>query len=87
LTIEDLNLETAALAHQRGEAILRQFANEAVSGLLHTAVNCGQQLLDVIDITDSRAGLIAVNKRVVGISISYNPSKGEYAQKILISNV
>jgi hypothetical protein len=87
LTIEDPNLQTVDLAHQRGETILRQAAAQAVSGLLRTAVNCGQQLMDVIDITDSRAGLSAVKKRVVGISISYNPSKGEYAQKILISGV
>lgn len=45
-------------------------------------VNCGQQLFDVIDITDERAGLVAVKKRVVGISLEFGPLRGEYVQRI-----
>ena len=47
-------------------------------------VNCGQQLYDVIDITDSGAGLDAEKKRVLGMVLTYNPSRGQYEQRLLL---
>jgi len=50
-------------------------------------VNCGQQLYDVIDITDERAGLSGEKKRVMGLTLIYNPRKGEYRQNLALGVV
>jgi hypothetical protein len=85
--VEDKNLDTVAKAEQRGEAYLRQAEIESVNGSILTPVNCGQQLYDVIDITDSRAGLAAAKRRVIGLTLVYGPRRGEYQQRILLGGV
>ena len=55
--LEDRNIDTVAKAGQRGEAYLREAEIESDGGTIRVPVNCGQQLYDVISITDSRAGL------------------------------
>ncbi len=80
--IEDRNIDTVARAEQRGEAYLRGAEITSVGGYIRVPVNCGQQLYDVIDITDSRAGLDAEKKRVLGLVLTYNPRRGEYEQRL-----
>jgi hypothetical protein len=85
--LEDRNIDTAAQAQQRGEAYLRQSEIAAASGIILVPVNCGQQLYDVIDITDSRAGLAAEKKRVLGLILVYSPRRGEYNQHLWLGAV
>jgi hypothetical protein len=85
--VEDRNLDTADGAGERGEAYLRQAEMEAVNGAILTPVNCGQQLYDVVDITDGRAGLEAAKRRVVGLMLVYRPRRGEYQQRLLLGGV
>ncbi len=85
--IEDSNIDTVAKAQARGEAYLRQAEIESASGAITAPVNCGQQLYDVIDITDSRAGLSGEKKRVLGLTVVYNPSRGEYEQRVSLGEV
>jgi hypothetical protein len=80
--IEDRNIGTVAEAQQRGESVLRQMEIQAAGGTILVPVNCGQQLYDVIDVTDERAGLAAVRKRVLGLVLVYNPRRGEYRQQV-----
>jgi hypothetical protein len=85
--VEDRNLNTIAEAQQRGAAFLRQAEIEAVGGMMLVPVNCGQQLFDVIAVTDGRAGLTAVKKRVLGIVLVYHPPRGEYFQRLELGGV
>ena len=85
--LEDRNIDTAQKAQDRGEAYLRQAEIESASGFIRTPVNCGQQLYDVIDITDSRAGLSAEKKRVLGLTLVYNPRRGKYDERLLLGAV
>jgi len=85
--LEDRNIDTVTKAEQRGEAYLREAEIESGSGTLRIPVNCGQQLYDVIDITDSRAGLSAEKKRVLGLILIYNPQQGEYEQRLSLGAV
>ncbi len=85
--LEDRNINTAVKAQQRGEAYLRQAEIESAGGWIRIPVNCGQQLYDVIDITDSRAGLEAEKKRVLRLSLAYNTRRGEYEQRLLLGAV
>jgi hypothetical protein len=85
--IEDRNLNTAAEAQQRGDAFLRQAEIEAVGGWIIVPVNCGEQLFDVVAVTDTRAGLAAVKKRVAGMVLVYQPQRGEYFQRLELGGV
>jgi hypothetical protein len=85
--LEDRNLGTVAEAQQRGQAYLRQAEIAAASGSILIPVNCGQQLYDVVAITDARAGLAAVKKRVLGIVLGYYPRRGEYRQRLILGAV
>ncbi len=85
--VGDKNLGTVAEAHDRGLAILREMEIEAVGGTIVIPVNCGQQLCDVIDITDAPAGLDASKRRVLGLVLVYQPRRGEYRQRLLLGGV
>ena len=85
--LEDRNIDTVTKAEQRGEAYLREAEIESAGGIIRIPVNCGQQLFDVIDITDSRAGLTAEKKRVLGLTLIHNPRRGEYKQRLSLGAV
>jgi len=85
--LDDRNIDSVAKAQARGEAYLRQSEIESTAGVIRVPVNCGQQLYDVVDITDSRAGLSVEKKRVLGLSLIYNPRRGEYEQRLLLGAV
>ena len=85
--LEDRNIDSVTKAEQRGEAYLRGAEVASVNGSILIPVNCGQQLYDVVDITDSRAGLDAARRRVVGLTLVYRPKSGEYQQRLLLGGV
>jgi len=84
--VEDGNLDTVAKAKERGDAYLRE-AEIKSGGHITIPVNCGQQLYDVIDITDSRAGLDAEKRRGMGIILVFNPSRAQYEQRLTLGAV
>jgi hypothetical protein len=85
--LDDRNLNTVAEAQQRGQAHLRETEIAAAGGNILIPVNCGQQLYDVVAITDARAGLDSANKRVLGIVLGYYPRRGEYRQRLSLGAV
>ncbi|MFC2070315.1 hypothetical protein ACFLTB_03995 [Chloroflexota bacterium] len=85
--LEDRNIDTVTKAEQRGEACLRGAEIESDGSGVRIPVNCGQQLFDVIDITDNTAGLDAEKKRVLGIFLTYEPRRGIYEQRLTLGDV
>ena len=85
--LEDRNVDTVTKAGERGTAYLREAEIASGSGGIRIPVNCGQQLYDVIDITDSRAGLSAEKKRVLGLVLVYDSLSGEYEQKLSLGSL
>ncbi|MHB8104660.1 MAG: hypothetical protein ACYDG5_03880, partial [Dehalococcoidales bacterium] len=85
--IEDRNLNTTAKGYQRGEAFLRKTTIAATEGAMLVPVNCGEQLYDVIEVTDARAGMAAVKKRVLGMTLVYRPHRGEYFMRLELGGV
>ena len=83
-SVIDLNISSVSQAQDRGGSQLRKTSISAAGGYIRTPVNCGQQLYDVISITDSRAGLENAARRVMGIILNYNRLKGEYEQKLIL---
>lgn len=84
---EDTNIDTVEKAQARGEACLREAEIKSGGGAIRIPVNCGQQMYDVIDITDSRAGLSAVKKRVLGLVLVYDSRRGQYHEQLLLGSV
>jgi len=72
--VHDLNLDTAAKAQERVARELRHLEIMSVGGEMIVPANCGQELYDVIDITDSQVGLNQAKRRVLGLSLSYSAS-------------
>ena len=86
--VHDLNLSTPTEAGDRAQVELRRAQTRAEGGEVAVPVNCGQELFDVVDITDSRAGLAAAKRRVVGISVEYRTGpRPRYAQVLKLSGV
>ena len=87
LQLEDRDIDTVTKAQQRGEAYLRGAEIESANGTIRIPVNCGQQLYDVVDITDNRAGLSDEKKRVLGLALLYHPRRGEYEMRLSLGAV
>ncbi|MFQ5879432.1 MAG: hypothetical protein ACE5IZ_04595, partial [Dehalococcoidia bacterium] len=87
--LSDLNLDTVALAQDRAAAELRREAIGSVTGEVVVPTNCGQELYDVVDITDAAAGLAAAKRRLVGLALRYNASgaRAAYEQRLLLGAV
>ena len=85
--LENENIDTTQKAQVQGEAHLRQVEIESAGGYILVPVNCGQQLYDIIDITDSQAELSAEKRRVLGLVLTYHPRCGEYDERLLLGAV
>ena len=72
LQVNDLNLTTTAETQSRAEALLREAAMASLEGEVLVPVNCGQELYDIVSVTDERAGLSAALRRVAGLSLHYS---------------
>jgi len=80
----DSNLDTAALAQERAEAILRQMSLQAKRGNLTVLNNVGQELLDVVEVTDERCGISEEKYRVQVIQTHYDRRQGIYTQRLAL---
>ena len=85
--VRDRNLDSVAKAEARGEAYLREAEIASAGGAIRIPVNCGQQLYDVVDITDSRAGLDAGKKRVIGLTLVFDTGRARYEQWLTLGSV
>ncbi len=85
--MEDRNIDTVDKAQERGDAYLRHAEVASTGGSILVPANCGQQLYDVVDITDIRAGLNAARRRVLGFVLVYSPRRGEYRQRLQLGSV
>jgi hypothetical protein len=67
----DRNLGSVAAAQERADALLRHEEMRSADDGLLVPVNCGQELYDVVEVTDPGAGLSAARRRVLAISLRY----------------
>jgi len=70
--VDDLNLNTLARARDRADAEMRHQEIASGDGEIVVPLNCGQELYDVIAITDESAGLANAQRRVLGLSMRYS---------------
>ena len=73
VTTVDGNIDDAADAEDRSEALLREAAIAARGDAITVfGVHCGIELYDVVDVTDAGAGLTAAPRRVLGYTWRYS---------------
>jgi len=80
----DPNLQTAARAQERADALLREASLRAERGNLVIPTNVGQELLDVVEVTDERCGISQENYRVQAIRTDYDRRHGRYEQRLTL---
>jgi hypothetical protein len=76
----DPNLQTATRAQERADAILRKGSLRAERGNLVIPPNVGQELYDVITVTDTRRGITSKKYRVMDIDANYSLREWQYRQ-------
>ena len=82
----DPNLENADRAQERADAILRKESLRAERGNLVVPVNCGQELYDVITVTDERCGISSKLYRVTGMQVDYSRRQARYTQRLTLAS-
>lgn len=89
LQVHDLNLSSVATAEERADALQRNAALGEEGGEILVPVNCGQELYDVVAITDAGAGLSSARRRVMGMALRYSVDRRSpaYEQRIRLGAV
>ena len=80
----DPNLQTTTRTQERADAILRKESLRAQGGQITVPVNVGQELYDVITVTDERCGISNKKYRVMDIDVRYNRQQGLYQQALAL---
>jgi len=87
LFIRDRNIGSEQDAAARGEAYLSKAAIRTEGGVIRVPLNCGQELYDIVEIYEARAGLSAAKRRVLGMEVLYDTRRSIYEQKLYLGGV
>ena len=86
--VHDLNQDTLAKAQGHAADLVRGLDIQSTSGEVYVPPNCGQELYDVVEVTDARAGLTSAKRRVAALELELDRRSGsKYVQRISLSNV
>jgi len=80
----DPNLVNTTRTQERADAILRRHALEAMAGQITVPANVGQELYDVITVTDDRCGISGTRYRIIAIQTHYDRPRGAYHQALTL---
>jgi len=81
---QELAIPTEAKAGEVASAILAKMRLTTKRGVILIPPNCGQELWDVVQLTDSLGNQLAIKFRVVGIRTEYNPKQARYQHKLIL---
>ena len=82
--IPDPAIPTTAQAGDVASAILSKMRLTGKRGVILIPPNCGQELFDVVQLSDSMANQSAVKFRVVGLRFEYNPKQARYEHRLIL---
>jgi hypothetical protein len=80
----DPAIPTTAQAGDVASAVLSKMRLRGKGGVILIPPNCGQELFDVVQISDAGANQAAVSFRVVGIRFEYSPKQARYQHRLLL---
>lgn len=81
---QELSVPTDSKAADVADSILKKMRLTTKRGVILIPPNCGQDLWDVVEITDSLGNQSAVKFRVVGIRFEYNPREARYHHRLIL---
>ena len=82
---QELAVPTTAQVSSMASAILSKMRLTGKRGvILIPPPNCGQELFDVVELTDKGANQSAVSFRVVGIRFEYNPKQARFKHRLIL---
>lgn len=81
---QELAIPTESQAASMASALLSKMRLTGKRGVILIPPNCGQELFDVVQISDSGANQQAVSFRVVGIRFEYNTRVSLYRQQLIL---
>ena len=87
--VHDASLDTREKTDARASAETRRMAIHTAKGSITVPVNAGQELYDVIEVTDPAVGLNSARYRVLGLETRYaaGPRGSRYNQTIRLGGV
>ena len=80
----DPNLQTSTRAQERADAILRTQQTQGTPATIVVPTNVGQELLDIVEVTDARCGIEQGKYRVTAIQTDYDRRKRQYDQRLTL---
>jgi hypothetical protein len=80
----DPNLEDVTRTQERADAMLRTQQTQQTQATLIVPTNVGQELLDVVTVTDERCGISEEKYRVEAIQTDYDRRQGTYQQQLTL---
>ncbi len=80
----DLSIPTDTMAGEVASAVLQKMRLTKARGFILIPPNCGQELWDVVQVTDAGANQAEIKFRVVGIRFEYNPKQARYEHKLIL---
>jgi hypothetical protein len=81
---QELAIPTDSQAASMASAVLSKMRLTKARGVILIPPNCGQELFDVVQISDTGANQSAVSFRVVGIRFEYNPKQAKYEHRLIL---
>jgi hypothetical protein len=84
---QELAIPTTAQAADVASAVLSKMRLMGKRGVILIPPNCGQELFDVVQISDFGANQSAVKFRVLGIRFEYNPKQARYRHKLILGGI
>ena len=87
--VHDLNLDTSQKAIDQVARELRHQTMNNRRGEIIVRPNAGQELYDVVDLTDSAAGMQAIKRRIMGLRTEYRTigNRPGFTQVLYLGNV
>ena len=81
---QELAVPTSSQAESVANAILSKMRLNKARGVILIPPNCGQELWDVVQLSDKQANQTAVSFRVVGLRFQYHPTQANYYHKLIL---
>jgi hypothetical protein len=81
---QEVAIPTDSQAASMASAVLSRMKLTKARGVILIPPNCGQELFDIVQISDSGANQTAIKFRVVGIRFEYNPKQARYEHKLIL---
>jgi len=81
---QELAIPTESQAADVANAILSKMRLTGKRGVILIPPNCGQELFDVVQITDAGANQSAIKFRVVGLRFEYSPKQARYQHRLIL---